>query len=296
MPVGQPGPRQAEHRAHRDLDRASVERVGAPRRQQHRVEPERRPAAEDRADVGVVDEVLEDQDRPGAVEHVGDRRQRSSYQRSQRTPVDVEPGDLLGQRLGDARSRAPRWWRARRPARRASAAPSGTSAPGSRPRPRGGRPSRPRRGTARARPRGSCAAGRRAGRGSRRAGDRRPSRSRPAQPSARSVIGGERVGEGHPDHLADDDDRGRLDLLVRDGRRRACRGWRAPCAGSASSRRSTTATGVPGLRPPVTSASAIVGGVLAPPSSARRCRASARARPSRPATRDARAAGGRRRS
>ena len=57
---------QGEDRAHGDLDRAAVERVGAARRQQDGVEPERRTAAEDRADVGVVDDVLEHQHRARA--------------------------------------------------------------------------------------------------------------------------------------------------------------------------------------------------------------------------------------
>ena len=38
-PVRQAGPGQREDRAHRDLHRAAVERVGGPRREQHRLEP-----------------------------------------------------------------------------------------------------------------------------------------------------------------------------------------------------------------------------------------------------------------
>ena len=44
VPVRQPGPRQREDRAHRDLDRPAVERVGAARGQQDGVEAERRAA------------------------------------------------------------------------------------------------------------------------------------------------------------------------------------------------------------------------------------------------------------
>ena len=49
-----------------DLDRPPVERVGAAGREQHGVDAERGAAAEDRADVGVVDDVLEDQHGPRA--------------------------------------------------------------------------------------------------------------------------------------------------------------------------------------------------------------------------------------
>ena len=173
VPVRQPRPRQREHRSHGDLDRAAVERVGAPRRQQHGVEAERGARAEDRADVGVVDDVLEHQHGPGPGEDDVHRRQRPPRERRQRPAVHVEAGDLLGQRLRDHVAGRVGRGRARRPGRRASAVPSGTSAARSRPRPRVGRPSRPRRGTARARPRGACAARRRAGRGSRPAAGRR---------------------------------------------------------------------------------------------------------------------------
>ena len=130
VPVRQAGPRQREHRAHGDLDRAAVERVGAPRREQHGVEAERRAAAEDRAHVGVVDDVLEHQHRPRAGEHLVDGGQRRARERGQRAAVDVEAGDLLGQRLGDDVAGRVGARRGRRRARRASAAPSGTSAAG----------------------------------------------------------------------------------------------------------------------------------------------------------------------
>ena len=90
-----------EHRAHAHLDRAPVERVGAPRRQEYGVEAQRGAGAEDRADVGVVDDVLEHQDRPGVLQDRGRRGQRTPLQRGQRTSVHVEAGHLLGERLRD---------------------------------------------------------------------------------------------------------------------------------------------------------------------------------------------------
>ena len=101
LPRGQAGPGQREHRAHGDLDRPAVHRVGAARREQHGVEAERRATAEDRTDVGVVDDVLEHQHRPSAVQHRRDRRQRRTTQRGQGAAVHVEAGDLLGDGLGD---------------------------------------------------------------------------------------------------------------------------------------------------------------------------------------------------
>ena len=108
VPVGQAGPRRREDRAHADLDRAAVERVGAARREQHGVEAEGGARAEDRADVGVVDEVLEHEHRARAGEHLVDRRQRSALERGERAAVHVEAGDLLDQRPRTARSRARR--------------------------------------------------------------------------------------------------------------------------------------------------------------------------------------------
>jgi len=84
-PGRQPGPRHLEHAAHRDPDRAPVERVRAARGDQHgiRTEPGRR--ADDRPDVGVVDDVLQDQRPPGAGQHFGRVRQRRPVQ-SRRSP------------------------------------------------------------------------------------------------------------------------------------------------------------------------------------------------------------------
>ena len=74
VPVLEPGVRHREHRPHRHLDGAAVERVGAAGGEQHGVDPERRGAAEDGADVGVVDDVLQHHDRAGPGEHLVDRR------------------------------------------------------------------------------------------------------------------------------------------------------------------------------------------------------------------------------
>ena len=101
VPVREAGPRRREDRPHADLDRAAVERVGAAGRQQHGVEAEGGAAPEDRTDVGVVHHVLEDQHLAGAGQHLVEGRQRSALERRQRPAVDVEAGDLLGQRLAD---------------------------------------------------------------------------------------------------------------------------------------------------------------------------------------------------
>ena len=101
VPVGKAGPRRGEDRAHADLDRASVQRVGAAWRQQYGVEAEGGAAAEDRADIGVVDNVLEHQYLTRAVEHLVEGRERTALERGERATVHVEAGDLLGQRLTD---------------------------------------------------------------------------------------------------------------------------------------------------------------------------------------------------
>ena len=197
VPVGDPGPRRGEHRAHADLDRAAVERVGAPRCEQHGVEAEGGAGPEDRADVGVVDQVLEHQHRACSGEHVVHGRERPPAQRRQRPAMDVEAGDLLDQRLGQDVAGRGGARRARRRGRRASAAPSGTTAPRGRPRSRGAPPSPPRPGRGRARPPGSCGARRRAGRGSRPAAGRR---GRPARRSrlVRLPCRSGRSGRGQP--------------------------------------------------------------------------------------------------
>ena len=101
LPGLEPRPGQREDRAHGDLDRAAVQRVGAARRQQDGVEAEGGARAEDRADVGVVDDVLQHQHRPGAGEDRVHRGQREPGERGQCAAVDVEAGDPLGERLGD---------------------------------------------------------------------------------------------------------------------------------------------------------------------------------------------------
>ena len=118
-----------EHRAHRDLHRPAVERVRAPRREQHGVDAERGAASGrsrrrwcgrrcPRAPATVR--------APASTSSTGG--QRPPLQRGQRAAVHVEAGDLLGQRLATPRSRARRSRRARRRARPATAAPSGTTA------------------------------------------------------------------------------------------------------------------------------------------------------------------------
>jgi hypothetical protein len=80
VPLGHAGVGNGEHGAHRDLDRTPVERVGAPRRQDHRVHAERGGAAEDRPDVAVVDEVLEHEHATGAGGQFGGRGERLAAQ------------------------------------------------------------------------------------------------------------------------------------------------------------------------------------------------------------------------
>ena len=91
-PVGQPGVRHGQHGAHRHLDRAPVQRVGAPRRKDHAIEPESRGAAEDRADVRVVDDVLKNDNPAGDGQDVrhrgsGSRCIEASAPRCTRYPV-----------------------------------------------------------------------------------------------------------------------------------------------------------------------------------------------------------------
>ena len=79
-PLGQARPRHLEHRAHAHPHAAPVERVGAARAHEHGVGAERRDRAEDRADVGVVDDVLEHDDPARAREQR--RRGRAASGRS----------------------------------------------------------------------------------------------------------------------------------------------------------------------------------------------------------------------
>ena len=88
-------PRHLEDGAHGDADRPAVQRIRAARGDQHRVDAERRGRPEDRPDVGVVDDVLEDQD-PSRIGDEGIHGgQHWSLHRGERTPMQVEPGELL---------------------------------------------------------------------------------------------------------------------------------------------------------------------------------------------------------
>ena len=105
VPVVEAGPRHGEDGAHADLHRPPVERVGAARREQHGVDAECGAAAHDRADVGVVDDVLEHQHGPRRVEHLVQGGQGLALQGGQRASVHVEAGHLLGECLGHDEAR-----------------------------------------------------------------------------------------------------------------------------------------------------------------------------------------------
>ena len=128
VPVGQAGPRQREDRTHGDLHGAAVERVRAAGREEHGVEAEGGAGAEDRADVGVVDDLLEDQHGAGAVEDLVEGGQRAPLERGEGAAVHVEAGDLLGERLGEDVAGGVRGVEDVGQAGRASAAPSGRTA------------------------------------------------------------------------------------------------------------------------------------------------------------------------
>ena len=98
-PVRQPGVRDREHRAHRHLHRPPVQRVGAARRQDHRVHAERGRAPEDPAQVAVVHDVLADHHPAGGGQHLRGRRQRPPQHRGQRAAVHL----VAGQRGGRVR-------------------------------------------------------------------------------------------------------------------------------------------------------------------------------------------------
>jgi hypothetical protein len=87
--------REVEHRSHRDLDRSPVERIGTPGREQNGVEPQRGHVAEHRADVGVVDEVLDNHDPACAVEDVESRPRFGTLECGQGASVDVKAGQRL---------------------------------------------------------------------------------------------------------------------------------------------------------------------------------------------------------
>src|SRR5690606_13344331 len=74
------------------------ERVGAPRGDEHRVDPERGRAAEDRPDVRVVRDVLEDRYPSCAREELGDRGLRGAVDDRESAAVQVEAREPLERR------------------------------------------------------------------------------------------------------------------------------------------------------------------------------------------------------
>ena len=95
-PLRQPRPRHLEDRAHAHPHAAPVERVGAARAHQHRVGAEPGRGAEDRADVRVVDDVLEHDDEPGIGDDVRDRGERRPVHRRERAAMHGVSRELLG--------------------------------------------------------------------------------------------------------------------------------------------------------------------------------------------------------
>src|SRR6516162_5026643 len=100
-PFGHPGVRDGEHGAHGDLDRPPVERVGAPRREQHRVHAERGGAAEDRAHVRVVDEVFQDHDPCRVAGHLLYGWQWLAAEGRERAAVHAVSGEPFGDLIRD---------------------------------------------------------------------------------------------------------------------------------------------------------------------------------------------------
>ena len=94
-PLGQPGPRHLEHRAHAHAHAAPVERVGAPRADEHRIGAERRDRAEDGTDVGMVHDVLEHDDPPGFRQQCGGVAQRRPFEGRECPAVHAIAGDRL---------------------------------------------------------------------------------------------------------------------------------------------------------------------------------------------------------
>ena len=291
---GEPGPRQREHRAHRDLDRAAVERVGAPRRQQHGVEAERGAAS------GRSRRRWCGRRCPRAPAPTGRRRaprprdgQRPPLQRGQRAAVHVEAGHLLGQRLATRRSRA------RRVVASTSASPS--SQRGAIRNERGAKPASTARRTtfspsARNSPCSasrclrSCDVAQVAVVGQPRVG--RVGRSRRARPCSADVA----LGVGHRDDVADHDDRRRPRPRSRvevGSPSVPSVDEHGPLPGHACRRRRPR-PGCPASRPPASSASAMAGAFSTAIISTQGAASAGRRRPSRPASRGARAAGARR--
>ena len=96
--VREQGPRHLQHGAHTHSHAASVERIGAPWGDQHRVGSQPSDGTEDRADVGVVDDVFEDYDAPGIPEHLGDRPEGWAVHGREGSTMQVEAGQGLQER------------------------------------------------------------------------------------------------------------------------------------------------------------------------------------------------------
>jgi hypothetical protein len=101
VPGGHPRVGNGENRPHRDLDRPAVERVGAARGQDHRIQAEGGGAAEDRADVGVIYQVLQYQDAARRRGQVGYGGQLLAVKRGKRAAVHAVAGEALGALVGD---------------------------------------------------------------------------------------------------------------------------------------------------------------------------------------------------
>ena len=76
--------------AHRHPHRAPVQRIGATRAEHHRIHAQTGGVTEDGPEVLMVIDTFENRDRPGAVEHLGQRQLRGSSGRGQHAPVEVE--------------------------------------------------------------------------------------------------------------------------------------------------------------------------------------------------------------
>ncbi len=105
--VGKPCERHLEDRTHRDADRPPVERVATRGVEQHGVDAECVGVAEDHAHVLVVVDALEHGDDLGLPESRLGCGRPWPRDRSQHSPVDVEPRDLVHDRL---RSDVGRGW------------------------------------------------------------------------------------------------------------------------------------------------------------------------------------------
>ena len=90
LPRREVRPGQLKDRAHAHADRAAVERVAALVGEQHRVHPQRRSRAENRADVRRVHHVLEHGDSSRAAAYLFYRRQRGPPHRAEHPAREVK--------------------------------------------------------------------------------------------------------------------------------------------------------------------------------------------------------------